>query len=40
MPPLGTAKPELLQAMKDLSRSKYARPKVDVANEILDSLGI
>lgn len=40
MPPLGTAHPELLQSMKDLSRSKFARPKVDVENEILDSLGI
>jgi hypothetical protein len=40
MPPLGTVHPELLQSMKDLSRSKFARPKVDVENEILDSLGI
>lgn len=39
-PPIGQARPELLQAMKDLSRSKYARPKVDVENEILNSLGI
>lgn len=40
MPPLGNSKPELLDSMKDLSRSHYARPKADVEDEILNSLGI
>lgn len=40
MPPLGNSKPELLESMKDLSRSQYARPKAEVEDEILNSLGI
>jgi hypothetical protein len=37
-PPIGTPNPEILQAMKDLSRSKYGRPKSEVAAEIMHSL--
>ncbi len=40
MPPLGISKPEILAQMKELSRSKYAKPKAEVAEEIKKSLGI
>ncbi len=40
MPPLGVSKPEILAQMKELSRSRYAKPKAEVAEEIKKSLGI
>lgn len=40
MPPLGTPKPEQLDAMRELSRKTYARPKDEVGAEIKQSLGI
>lgn len=40
MPPLGKEKPELMQAMIDLSRSNYAKPKAQVDAEIAKNLGI
>ncbi len=40
MPPLGKEKPEIMQAMIDLSRSNYAKPKAQVAAEIAKNLGI
>lgn len=38
LPAIGTPNAEILQAMKDLSRSKYGRPKSEVAAEIIHSL--
>jgi hypothetical protein len=40
MPPLGNAKPELLDSMRALSRQNYAKPKDQVAKEISQSLGL
>mgnify|MGYP003343454353 CR=1 FL=1 len=40
MPPLGNAKPELLDSMRNLSRQNYAKPKAQVAKEIGQSLGL
>ena len=40
MPPLGTPKPEQLDAMRQLSRQNYAKPKAQVAKEIGQSLGL
>jgi len=40
MPPLGNPKPEQLDAMRELSRKTYARPKAEVGAEIKQSLGI
>ena len=40
MPPLGTAKPEQLDAMRQISRQHYAKPKAEVAKEIGQSLGL
>ena len=40
MPPLGKEKPELMQAMIDLSRSNYAKPKAQVDADIAKNLGI
>lgn len=40
MPPLGNSKPEQLDAMRQLSRQNYAKPKAQVAKEIGESLGL
>lgn len=40
MPPLGNSKPEQLEAMRELSRKLYAKPKDEVGAEIKHSLGI
>ncbi|GDX62792.1 hypothetical protein LBMAG34_3260 [Candidatus Saccharibacteria bacterium] len=40
MPPLGKEKPELMQAMIDLSRANFAKPKAQVDAEIAKNLGI
>jgi len=40
MPPLGKEKPEIMQAMIDLSRANYAKPKAQVSADIAKNLGI
>ena len=40
MPPLGKEKPEIMQAMIDLSRANYAKPKAQVVEDIARNLGI